>query len=158
MPIKEVMNVSGKVIGYRDGTSGPIYRTLEEAEMKQQGCPIATQDMHVNLENRQHAIDEYLYGPLDPDQPNIEFWTKIAEVWHVDDIDQVKSARCNNCAAFNITYKMKNCMAEGIGNEPGSDAMDMVNAGELGYCMAFKFKCAGKRTCAAWVTGGPIRQ
>ena len=52
---------------------------------------------------------------------------------------------------------MKQCMAEGIGSEPGSDAMDMVNAGNLGYCVAFKFKCAGDRTCAAWVTGGPIK-
>ena len=25
------------------------------------GCPIATQDIHVNLKNRQHAIDEYYY-------------------------------------------------------------------------------------------------
>ena len=30
------------------------------------GCPIATQDIDVNLENRQKAIDEYDYGPLDP--------------------------------------------------------------------------------------------
>ena len=52
---------------------------------------------------------------------------------------------------------MKQCMANGIGNEPGSDAMDTVNAGELGYCTLFKFKCAGARTCAAWITGGPIK-
>jgi hypothetical protein len=56
-----------------------------------------------------------------------------------------------------MTFKMKQCMADGIGNEPGSDAMDVVNAGNLGYCVLFKFKCAGDRTCGAWVTGGPIK-
>jgi len=156
MPVKEVRNSSGKVIGYRDG-SGPIYRTLAEAESKSSSCPEATIDMHVNLDNRQHAIDEYLYGPMDPNQPSVEFWTKIAEVWKTDDIESVKSARCENCAAFNVSYKMKQCMANGIGSEPSSDAMDTVNAGELGYCMLFKFKCAGKRTCMAWVVGGPVK-
>ena len=33
------------------------------------GCPIATQDVHENLENRQHAIDEYHYGPANPSKP-----------------------------------------------------------------------------------------
>ena len=156
MPIREVKNTDGKVIGYRDGDSGPVYRTLAEAENKSNGCPIATQDIHVNLDNRQHAIDEYMYGPLDPSEPNTEYWQQIADVWHMD-IDKVKTARCNNCAAFNITYKMKKCMSEGIGSEPSSDAMDIVNAGQLGYCMLFKFKCAGARTCSAWVTGGPVK-
>ena len=155
MAIIEEKNSAGKIIGYRDGKSGPLYRTLEEAE-KGTGCPIATLDTHVNLDNRQHAIDEYLYGPLDPSQPNVEFWQKIADVWHMD-ITKVKTARCKNCAAFNVSEKMKQCMANGIGSEPNSDAMDMINAGNLGYCMAFKFKCAGDRTCTAWVTGGPIR-
>ncbi len=35
---------------------------------QQTKCPIATQDIHVNLKNRQHGIDEYHYGPLDPNQ------------------------------------------------------------------------------------------
>ena len=156
MAIIEEKNSAGKVIGYRDGKSGPLYRTLEEAEQKQNGCPIATQDIHVNLDNRQHAIDEYMYGPLDPSQPNVEYWKGIAEIWHMD-VNKVKTARCSNCAAFNVSYKMKQCMADGIGSEPNSDAMDVINAGNLGYCMMFKFKCAGDRTCAAWVTSGPVR-
>lgn len=156
MAIIEEKNSAGKVIGYRDGKMGPLYRTLEEAEQKSTGCPIATQDIHVNLANRQHAIDEYMYGPLDPNQPNPEYWGEIADMWGVS-LAQAKTARCGNCAAFNVSFKMKQCMADGIGNEPGSDAMDVVDAGNLGYCVLFKFKCAGARTCAAWVTGGPIK-
>jgi len=28
--------------------------------------------------------------------------------------------------------------------------------GDLGYCEIFDFKCAAKRTCDAWIVGGPI--
>jgi hypothetical protein len=31
MPIIEVKNGNGRVIGYRDGNNGPIYRTEQEA-------------------------------------------------------------------------------------------------------------------------------
>lgn len=121
------------------------------------GCPIATQDIKINLKNRKNAINEYMYGPLDPNQPNKEYWQKIALEWNMDDIDQAKSARCGNCAAFDITNEMQSCIAKGIGSEPGSDAMDTINAGTLGYCKFLKFKCAAKRTCSAWVEGGPIK-
>ena len=43
----------------------------------------------------------------------------------------------------------------GIGGNP-KDAFDTIDAGELGYCEAFDFKCAASRTCDAWVIGGPI--
>lgn len=124
---------------------------------QQTGCPIATQDINVNLKNRKKAIDEYIYGPLDPNQPNEEYWQKIAAEWNMDDPEQAKSARCGNCAAFDITEKMQSCIAKGIGSEPGSDAMDTIDAGTLGYCKFLKFKCAAKRTCSAWVEGGPIK-
>jgi len=32
----------------------------------------------------------------------------------------------------------------------------MVDKANLGYCELFDFKCAGDRTCDAWITGGPI--
>jgi len=52
---------------------------------------------------------------------------------------------------------MLDCIAKGIGSEAGSDAHDTVDAGELGYCKFLKFKCASRRTCDAWVEGGPVR-
>jgi hypothetical protein len=36
--------------------------------------------------------------------------------------------------------------------------MDSVDAGQLGYCKFLKFKCASKRTCDAWIEGGPITE
>ena len=126
-------------------------------EAIEQGCPPATQNIELNLRNRKKAIDEYMYGPLDPNQPNEEYWSRIADEWNIPDIDQAKSARCGNCAAFDVSDSMQDCIARGIGSESGSDPMSTIDAGELGYCKFLKFKCAAKRTCTAWVEGGPIQ-
>jgi hypothetical protein len=127
-------------------------------EAVERGCPPATQSIELNLKNRKKAIDEYMYGPLDPNQPNEEYWAGIADEWNMDDPESAKSARCGNCAAFDITEEMQNCISTGIGSEPGSDPADTIDAGTLGYCKFLKFKCAAKRTCSAWVEGGPISE
>lgn len=121
-----------------------------------EGCPPATQDISLNLKNRQKAIDEYHYGPLNPNLPNDEYWQELADKWNTRDIESVKQNRCGNCGAFDVSKKMQACIAKGIGSEPGSNAMDSVDAGHLGYCKFLKFKCASKRTCDAWIEGGPI--
>jgi hypothetical protein len=38
------------------------------------------------------------------------------------------------------------------------DAWEVIDAGDLGYCEVFDFKCASKRTCEAWIAGGPITE
>ena len=122
-------------------------------------CPVATQDMDVNLENRQKAIDEYDYGPLDPGVDdtgqNDKFWTKIADTFKAD-MDSALESRCANCAAFNQTSKILECIAKGMGSEGADDPYDSIQAGDLGYCQFLKFKCASQRVCTAWVSGGPI--
>lgn len=130
---------------------------LIEAKTK---CPVATQDVHVNLENRQHAIDEYYYGPANPEKPGT-YWKQAAKRWKITEAES-KSMRCGNCAAFDRTKKMLDCIEKGIktghmGNEPGIDAKGTVNKAGLGYCNMFKFKCAADRSCTAWLTGGPIK-
>ena len=119
-------------------------------------CPPATGNIALNLENRQHAIDTAAYGPLNPAQPNEEFWQRLADKWGVT-VDQARQSRCGNCAAFVQTSKMKACIDAGLaaGGESGSE-WDTIAAGDLGYCEAFDFKCASSRTCDAWVAGGPI--
>ena len=32
------------------------------------GCPVATQNISINLKNRQKAIDKFGYGPANPDE------------------------------------------------------------------------------------------
>ena len=115
-------------------------------------CPIETQDVAANLANRQKAIEVANYGPLDPSEPNTEYWQAAADRWEVT-IEEVQTARCGNCAAFNITTPMQACIAEGVG---GSEAEAVIDAGTIGFCEVFDFKCAAARRCDGWIVGGPI--
>ena len=119
-------------------------------------CPPATQDIALNLKNRKNAIDTAMYGPLNPSEPNEEYWNALGTEWGVD-VETAKQQRCGNCAVFVVTSSMKSCISQGLTGENQSDEFDAIDeAGELGYCEAFDFKCASARTCRAWVSGGPI--
>lgn len=115
-------------------------------------CPPATQDITINLKNRAKAITSAAYGPENPALPNTKFWQNKADQWDVT-VAEAKTTLCGNCAVFVVSDKMKNCIAQGIGNE--SDPWGAIDKAELGYCEIFDFKCAAKRTCDAWVVGGP---
>jgi hypothetical protein len=119
------------------------------------GCPAATQDITINLEHRQEAIDKAHYGPMIPSSPNNGFWSAKAKLFGVP-IAEAKKARCKNCAAFIQTPEMLGCIAKGLGNEPFEASQATIKNANLGYCSIFDFKCAGDRTCDAWVANGPI--
>ena len=134
-----------------------LKRTMDQAMDKEEGyeggdegesCPMATQDITLNLKNRGKAIDAADYGPENPKLPNKQYWMKMAEEWQVSPED-AKMSLCGNCAAFNQEESMLECIAEGIGEE--GDPWAMIDAGDLGYCEIFDFKCASSRTCSAWV-------
>jgi hypothetical protein len=120
-------------------------------------CPPATQDIALNIKNRQNAIDNIGYGPLNPAEPNDEFWQGKATRWSLTPAE-AKTSLCGNCAAFIQTSKMQDCIAQGLqqGDENVADSYDVVAAGDLGYCEALDFKCAASRTCDAWIAGGPV--
>jgi lambda family phage portal protein len=115
-------------------------------------CPIATQDIKTNLANRQNAVDDANYGPANPNEPNEDYWKAKADEFQ-GDVATAKKMRCGNCAAFNQTNKLLGCIKKGI----GEDANEVAVGGDLGYCEIFDFKCAAKRTCDAWIVGGPIK-
>ena len=123
----------------------------------QECCPKATQDVCENTKNRDWTIDNFGYGPMNPDFPNDEFWEQKADIFHTS-IEEAKSARCGNCAAFDQTWKVMCCIGKGIGTdeEPYVDPRKVIMKANIGYCQLFKFKCSGERTCDAWVHGGPI--
>jgi len=129
----------------------PAFITLFKAS-----CPKATQDVETNLDNRKKAIEKANYGPLNPSEPNDEFWAEIASEWDVP-VAEAKKQKCGNCAAFIQTSAMMECIKGGLAQGDSSDnAWDVTDAGELGYCEAFDFKCASARTCRAWIVGGPV--
>lgn len=118
-------------------------------------CPEATRDIALNLKNRQRAIGTVGYGPANPQEPNDPFWSQKARLWGITSAE-ARTMRCGNCAAFNVSSQMLDCIRKGL--PPEGDPEAVVGAGELGYCQMFAFKCASARTCNAWVVGGPIRQ
>ena len=132
-----------------------MQRTMDQAMDKDEGyeggeesCPMATQDITLNMKNRAKAINAANYGPENPKLPNKQYWMKMAEEWEVEP-EEAKMSLCGNCAAFNQDDSMLECIAKGIGEE--GDPWAMIEAGDLGYCEIFDFKCASSRTCSAWV-------
>lgn len=121
-------------------------------------CPPATQDITINLANRKKCVEQANYGPANPELSNDDFWQAKADLFKTS-VEEAKTMRCKNCAAFIQKEKMINCIEKGIASEIDEEqlATDIVDRANLGYCELFDFKCAGDRTCDAWITGGPIK-
>jgi hypothetical protein len=121
-------------------------------------CPPATQDISINLANRKTCVDKANYGPANPNLPNPEFWQAKADLFKTS-VEEAKTMRCGNCAAFVIKQKMRDCIEKGIASTSIDEediAHDIISQADLGYCELFDFKCAGTRTCDAWITNGPL--
>jgi len=124
------------------GHTLPENEILRESEL---ACPLATQDLAVNTENRDRTIKQFNYGPLNVDVPG-DYWKDIGEYWNTSEKAALAS-NCGNCVAFDISERMKDCL-------PG-DTFD--DDGELGYCWMHHFKCHSARSCHTWAKGGPIK-
>lgn len=124
---------------------------LSRTDLAADECPVATTDVEVNLKNRKDAIEKAQYGPANPNEPNEAYWKAKADEFQ-GDVESAKKMLCGNCGAFDRTSAILDCIKTGIGD----DAEEVIDAGVLGYCEIFDFKCASKRTCRAWIAGGPI--
>jgi hypothetical protein len=130
---------------------------IDLIESINQGCPTATHNIDINLKNRQKAIDDYHYGPANPDKSE-NYWSDSAKIFKVT-VTTAKTMLCGNCGAFDVSDSMRQCISKGIkGNEPSVDANASINLADLGYCNFLHFKCAGARSCKAWITGGPVTE
>jgi hypothetical protein len=126
--------------------------------ISEENCPPATQDISLNLANRKICVDKANYGPPNPQLDNPEFWQQKADLFKTS-VEQAKTMRCSNCAAFVIKEKMRKCIEKGIASlsiDEDDISKEIVAEANLGYCELFDFKCAGNRTCDAWITGGPL--
>ena len=135
---------------YPKSLQGAMDKMMSDSDTSE--CPAPTQDITLNLKNRAKAITAAKYGPENPNLPNEAFWRRKSDTWDVS-IDDAKMSVCGNCAAFNVSEDIKECIAQGIGNE--ADPWGTIKLADLGYCEIFDFKCAASRTCDAWVVGGP---
>ena len=106
----------------------------------------AITDLDLNTLNRNQTIKEYSYGSK-------QFWEDKAELWNTT-VEAAKQSRCGNCGAFDQKKATLNKIEKAI----GSDGKTLVKNANIGFCEFFWFKCAGARTCDAWVGGGPIKK
>ena len=134
-----------------------IYNILNSVQTAIE-CPPATKDISINLTNRKICVDKANYGPANPELDNNDFWKAKSDLFKTS-IDAAKTMRCGNCAAFVVKEKMRQCIEKGIASTSIDEediAKDIIDQADLGYCELFDFKCAGNRTCDAWITGGPL--
>lgn len=128
----------------------------KEITSRSDSCPTATLNVEENTKNRNWTIDKFAYGPLNPDYPDPGFWEHKAKIWNTD-AEHAQSARCGNCAAFDQSPRVLDCIIQGINENRAADPHNVQELADLGYCQLFKFKCAAARTCDAWLYGGPIQ-
>ncbi len=105
-------------------------------------CPEATQNPALNQQNQQRTIQQFGYGPEDPDAPNVEFWKDKAGRFHLP-IALASLRRCGNCGAYDVSAEMIQC---------GGASQD----GMFGYCRGHHFSCSAYRVCDTWSPGGPV--
>lgn len=110
-------------------------------------CPAATQDPKLNNRNRLRAVREAKYGPVRITMFGMQvidleggaalrYWRNMARRWGIPYTDAIRR-RCGNCAAFDTSPEMVNCRGAS-------------RNGTLGYCHAWNFTCAARRSCLSW--------
>lgn len=111
---------------------------------EEMSCPLPTRDLELNTRNRNSAIkaDYIKYGPLN--LKDDQYWKDLADHWNTSE-EVARESKCKNCAAFDISKRMLECMLGEIQED-----------GYLGYCWMHSFKCHSERTCYTWAAGGPI--
>lgn len=190
------MRLLEKSLNLKNKTMIKLVDLLKEEDVPK--CPVATVNDDVHHKHRQFAIDQHGYGPENPNNPNVKFWTSKAAAWNMQFAEEAKQRRCNSCAAFNITSFISSCLERSnptpepepeftekptptersapaefnpkireeqeVDNvEPESTEVDLdtkwdtTEAGKIGYCMMYKFKASGSRTCNSWKPGGPVK-
>jgi hypothetical protein len=123
------------------------WRAFLNEEEETPSCPAATQDLELNTKNRDAAIkaNHIEYGPLNLSDE--KYWERLGEHWDTD-AETAKKSKCSNCAAFDISPRMEECMPGPLQDKEGT----------LGYCHMHHFKCHSARTCYTWAAGGPIKE
>ena len=152
--IKDTILTEGKLSDWGDNNTPAALKKEKEIKNKKVKPEDAITDLDLNTLNRNQTIKEYRYGPLNPDDEkgSAKFWEDKAEMWDTT-IEAAKQSRCANCGAFD---QKKGTLAK-IEKAIGEEGKTIIKNANIGFCEFFWFKCAGARTCDAWVGGGPIK-
>ena len=152
--IKDNILTEGVLSDWGDNNTPAALKKEKEIKNKTVKPEDAITDLDLNTLNRNQTVKEYRYGPLNPDDEkgSAKFWEDKAEMWDTT-VEHAKTSRCSNCVAFNQKPSTLRKMEKAIGKE----GKKIVKEANLGFCEFFWFKCAGARTCDAWVAGGPLK-
>ena len=150
--IKDLV-IEGKLSDYGLNNTPAALRKEKEMRFKKSKPMDSITDLDLNTLSRNVTVKEYRYGPLNPEDEkgSKKFWEDKAEMWDTT-VEHAKTSRCSNCSAFNQKPSTINKIAKAIGDQ----GKKIVKQSNIGFCEFFWFKCAGARTCDAWVGGGPI--
>ena len=123
-------------VDWARGISGRVTKSAEEEDMDDLTA-------EKNAEIRDLLAAEWNLGPSVVAPPNDEYWTKMAEVWMIDEA-QARRQLCANCEYFDNTPEA----LESMESVP-EDRFD-ADGGGRGYCHKFHFICHNLRACQAW--------
>ena len=108
----------------------------------------------VNVANHLLAIQYEALGPIDPREPNQEFWTLKAEKWQVLE-GEARTRLCMNCAHYDnspeIVEYMQSTWTPIKLQELPIDPAPVDIPGDLSACCTrWLITCTAMRTCDAW--------
>lgn len=108
----------------------------------------------VNIANHLLAIQYEALGPIDPREPNQEYWTLKAEKWQVLE-GEARTRLCMNCAHYDnspeIVEYMQNTWEPIKLQELPIDPAPVDIPGDLSACCTrWLITCTAMRTCDAW--------
>lgn len=152
--IKDLVK-EGKLSDYGDNNTPAALNKEKSIKGKNIKPMDSLTDLDLNTLSRNQTIKEYRYGPLNPDDKKgtKKFWEDKAQMWDTT-VEHAKTSRCANCIAFNQKPATLKKMSKALGTEGDK----IIKEANLGFCEFFWFKCAGARTCDAWVGGGPLKK
>ena len=150
--IKDLV-IEGKLSDYGKNNTPAALEKEKELRNKNTKPMDSITDLDLNTFSRNLTVKEYRYGPLNPEDEkgSKKFWEDKAHMWDTT-VEHAKTSRCSNCSAFNQKSSTLKKIAKAIGDQ----GEKIVKQSNIGFCEFFWFKCAGARTCDAWVGGGPI--
>ena len=150
--IKDLV-IEGKLSDYGKNNTPAALEKEKELRNKNTKPMDSITDLDLNTFSRNLTVKEYRYGPLNPEDEkgSKKFWEDKAHMWDTT-VEHAKTSRCSNCSAFNQKSSTLKKIAKAIGDQ----GEKIVKQSNIGFCEFFWFKCAGARTCDAWVGGGPL--
>ena len=108
----------------------------------------------VNVANHLLAIKYEALGPIDPREPNPEFWALKAEKWQVLE-GEARTRLCMNCAHYDnspeiVEYMQSTWTPIKLQDLPIDPAPVDILGDLSACCTRWLITCTAMRTCDAW--------